>query len=143
MPWVEGAHSLGDHLRGLGREPDADLFAAIAERLLAEAGRGLVHGRHSGDNLLVRERDGRLELQVIDFAHAALRPGFEPEGFARDAGRIAAGLVILGHASAASAARLLDAVAAAWPDARSAPRARERLAAAYRYALAKGPPRRR
>jgi len=140
MRWVEGARSLGAHLRGLGREPDARLLAALAEALLAPARLGLVHGRHSGDNLLVTERAGRLEIGVIDFAHAALGPGFEPEGFARDAGRIAAGLVILGHASPASAARLLDAVAAAWPDAASAGRARGRLDAAYRRSLAEGPP---
>jgi|SRR5262245_55039071 len=140
MPWVEGARSLGEHLRALGREPDPGLLAAIAAALLAEARRGLVHGRHSGDNLLVRERAGRLEVQVIDFAHAALAPGFEPEGFARDAGRIAAGLVLLEHLSAPGAARLLDAVAAAWPDAQSAARARKRLDAAYRRSYAAGPP---
>src|SRR3990172_1385493 len=49
----------------------------------------------SGDNLLVTGSRDRTEVRVIDFAHAALRPGFDPEGFARDAGRIAAGLVLL------------------------------------------------
>jgi hypothetical protein len=140
LRWVDGARSLGAFLRGLGGEPDAEGLGRIAGALLAAARLGLVHGRHSGDNLLVTERAGRTEILVIDFAHAALGPGFDAEGFARDAGRIAAGLVILGHASAATAARLLDAVAAGWPDAASAARARERLAAAYARSLAAGPP---
>jgi hypothetical protein len=141
LRWIDGARSLGAFLRGLGREPDAELLGRIADHLLAAARLGLVHGRHSGDNLLVSERAGRIEISVIDFAHAALAPGFDAEGFARDAGRIAAGLVILEHASAATAGRLLDAIARAWPDPASAPRARERLAAAYRRSLAEGPPR--
>jgi hypothetical protein len=140
LRWVDGTRSLGAFLSGLGREPDAALLGTIADRLLAAARLGLVHGRHSGDNLLVTGRAGGLEIWVIDFAHAELGPGFDAEGFARDAGRIAAGLVILGHASAATAARLLDAAAAAWPDPASAPRARARLAAAYERSLAAGPP---
>jgi hypothetical protein len=141
--WVDGARSLGAFLRGLGREPDAEQLGRIVEHLLAAARLGLVHGRHSGDNLLVTERAGRLEILVIDFAHAAVGPGFDAEGFARDAGRIAAGLVLLGHASAATAARLLDVAAAAWPDAASAAHARRRLDAAYERSLAQGPPRTR
>jgi hypothetical protein len=119
---------------------DAASLAAIADALLDAARLGLVHGRHSGDNLLVTAGERGPVLQVIDFAHASLGPGFAPSGFARDAGRIAAGLVILEHASGATAARLLDAIAARWPDAASAPAARDRLEAAYRRALAAGPP---
>ena len=141
MRWIDGTQSLGAFLRGLGGEPDDARLGRIVGALLEAARLGLVHGRHSGDNLLVRERAGRLEVLVLDFAHARLGSGFDSEGFARDAGRIAAGLVILGHASAATAARLLDAAAAAWPDAASASRARERLATAYARSLAEGPPR--
>ncbi len=140
LRWIDGARSLGAFLRELGREPDAASLAAIADALLDAARLGLVHGRHSGDNLLVTAGERGPVLQVIDFAHASLGPGFAPSGFARDAGRIAAGLVILEHASGATAARLLDAIAARWPDAASAPAARDRLEAAYRRALAAGPP---
>ena len=140
LRWVEQAQNLGAFLRGLGREPDGPALASITEALLAAARLGLVHGRHSGDNLLVTQAEGRPEIRVIDFAHASLAAGFEPEGFARDAGRIAASLVILGHASEATAMHLLGALAAAWPDPPSAPRAPERLDAAYRRSLAEGPP---
>lgn len=134
MRWIDGARSLGAHLRGLGRAPDAASLAAVCEPLLAAARLGLVHGRHSGDNLLVCGSADRIEVRVIDFAHAALRRGFDPEGFAGDAGRIAAGLVILRHATEATAARLLDALAGAWPDGATRDRVRERLEAAFRHA---------
>ena len=140
LRWVERAQSLGVFLRGLGSEPDAEALGPIAGALLAAARLGLVHGRHSGDNLLVTLASGRLEIRVIDFAHASLGAGFEPEGFARDAGRVAAGLVILGHASQATAMRLLGLLEADWPDPASAVRAREWLDAAFARSLAEGPP---
>ena len=140
LRWVEGAQSLGGFLRGLGREPDDAALAPIVDALLGAARLGLVHGRHSGDNLLVTVGSGRPEIRVIDFAHARVGPGFEPRGFARDAGRIAAGLVIFGHATEETAARLLRALAVAGPAPGSAPRAREWLDAAYRRSLAEGPP---
>jgi hypothetical protein len=137
LRWMEDATTLGAFLLSQDAEPSGALLDAVAASLVAAARLGLVHGRHSGDNLLVTRREGRLEIQVIDFAYAELAAGFDAAGFARDAARVAVTLQILGQLSEAGASRLLDAVAAAWPDAERATRARARLDTEFRSVLAR------
>jgi hypothetical protein len=57
--WADGAQTLSAFLRGLGREPEARVFVDVAESLIRAARLGLVHRRHSAENLLVLERGGR------------------------------------------------------------------------------------
>lgn len=94
MHWIEGAVELARHLRDARTQPDRALFERVATRLAEDARLGLVHGRHSTNNLLLVPRDGgEPEIQVIDFAYSSLGVGFDPGGFARDVARVAVGMV--------------------------------------------------
>lgn len=94
MHWIEGAVELAQHLRDARTQPDRALFERVATRLAEDARLGLVHGRHSTNNLLLVPRDGgEPEIQAIDFAYSSLGVGFDPDGFARDVARVAVGMV--------------------------------------------------
>jgi hypothetical protein len=69
--------------------PEPGLLGGLASQLAASARLGLVHHRHSSNNLLVVMQRGEPVLYTIDFPHATLGAGLDPAGFAVDVARIA------------------------------------------------------
>lgn len=136
LPWLEGAVTLTGYLRARGPEPDAVLLDAVAACLVESARLGLVHGRHSSENLLVTEAAAGAELHVIDFAYSRLGPGLDSGGLVDDAARVAHRLLHEGACSRRAVERLFDRIAElAWsPTEASGRRAAldRRLAAALR-----------
>jgi hypothetical protein len=109
MRWIEGAVELSQHLQGARTQPDRALFERVAKRLTDDARLGLVHGRHSTNNLLLVPRDGREpEVQAIDFAYSRLGAGFDPDGFAWDVARVATGMVRRGGVERRNAREFID-----------------------------------
>ena len=140
--WRDGARTLREQLAGRGVDPGPELLCALAAELVAAARLGLVHGRHSGDNLLVVEGPGGPAFETIDFAYSRLADGFDERGFVADVVRIAATLVLTAACSRQAASELLDAVARAGWSPPQAPRARAHLDRELERFLARIPPRR-
>lgn len=91
MAWIENASSLSDAVRDWD-ETDLDYkLAELATFLVAAARLGLVHGRHSSENIMLSPP---LNFHVIDFSHAQLFQNFNAPGFVRDVARIGARLII-------------------------------------------------
>ncbi|MCH7707327.1 MAG: hypothetical protein IH884_02495 [Myxococcales bacterium] len=98
MHWIEGAVELAQHLRDARTQPDRTLFERVAKRLVDDARLGLVHGRHSTNNLLLVPRHGgEPEIQVIDFAYSSLGEGLDPDGYEGDVARVAVAMVLRGR----------------------------------------------
>jgi hypothetical protein len=87
--WLEGADTLTRWLAGRARKADARLIGSLAAQVAAAARLGLVHHRHSSNNLLVVMQGDEPLLYTIDFAYATLGDGLDAAGLARDAARIA------------------------------------------------------
>ena len=87
--WLEGARTLTGWLAGRPGPPAPGLLATLASQLVAAARIGLVHGRHSSENLLVVTRGSEPILYTIDFPFAHLGSGLDPAGLVRDVARIA------------------------------------------------------
>jgi hypothetical protein len=87
--WLEGAVTLTRWLADRPGPPSPALLASVAAQVVAAARLGLVHHRHSSNNLLVVSPDGDPLLHTIDFSHATLDEGLEPGGLAGDVARIA------------------------------------------------------
>jgi hypothetical protein len=87
--WLEGAVTLTRWLAAQPGPPQPRLHAKLAAQVVAAARLGLVHRRHSSNNLLVLEERGEPVLYTIDFAHATLESGLSLPGLACDAARIA------------------------------------------------------
>jgi hypothetical protein len=87
--WLEGSPTLTHWLAARPGPPQPPLLATLASQIVAAARLGLVHRRHSSNNLMVLEQDGEPLLYTIDFAHATLEPGLSLPGLACDAARIA------------------------------------------------------
>ncbi len=86
--WLDGVETLTEYLA----RPDmplADVFERLADALIASARLGLVHGRHSSDNILVDSSGDLPVFYTIDFAFSRLGDGFDANGFVRDVTRIA------------------------------------------------------
>jgi hypothetical protein len=136
LRWLEGARTLTEHLRGLGRDPSPELLDAVAASLVDAARLGLVHGRHSSENLLVTPRPGGVDLWVIDFAYSRLADDLDAEGLVEDAARVAHRLLHERVCSREAMAALFERLARrAWPDPQEASRRRAALAAALDAAL--------
>lgn len=135
--WLDGALTLGATLRGGGAEPAPGLLDAVAEALVDAARRGLVHGRHSSENLLVAPSGaGGVEVYVIDFAYSRLGDGLDPDGLVRDAARVAHRLLHDRACSPEAVTTLFAGIAArAWPDPEEAFRRRGQLARELAAAL--------
>lgn len=126
--WLDEAETLTAHLARRREPPSPTLLERVAARLVNAARKGLVHGRHSSENLLVRFVKGDLEVQTIDFAYASLADGFQDQEFIEDAARVARRLLLENACSEETVLRLFDHVARlAWPDAAEAARGRARL----------------
>lgn len=86
--WLEGVETLTEYLSRLD-PPLTDAFERLADALVAAARLGLVHGRHSSENILVDAHGDRPSFYSIDFAFSRLGRGLDANGFVRDLGRIA------------------------------------------------------
>ena len=114
MTWIESAVTLTDAFHAW---PAADRDArvgALARHLADSAAAGLVHGRHSSENILV---DDEGTFYTIDFSHAQLFPGYRERGFMQDVARIGARLVLERACSREAARALFAATIAAAPTA--------------------------
>jgi len=87
--WLDGAVTLTNWLAERSEPPEPRLLATLASQIAAAARLGLVHRRHSSNNLLVVMQRGEPILYTIDFAHATLGAGLDPAGLAVDTARIA------------------------------------------------------
>jgi hypothetical protein len=87
--WLEGAITLTRWLAERAAPPEPRLLATLASQIAAGARLGLVHHRHSSNNLLVVMQHGEPLLYTIDFPHATLGAGLDAAGLAVDAARIA------------------------------------------------------
>jgi hypothetical protein len=87
--WLDRALTLTAWLAERPGPPPPSLLANLAYQIVAAARLGLVHGRHSSENLLVVTRGGEPVLYTIDFPFAHLGSGLDPAGLARDVARIA------------------------------------------------------
>jgi hypothetical protein len=87
--WLDGSVTLTRWLAAQPGGPQPRLYATLASQIVAAARLGLVHRRHSSNNLLVLEEHGEPVLFTIDFAHATLEPGLSLPGLACDTARIA------------------------------------------------------
>jgi RIO-like serine/threonine protein kinase len=85
--WLDGVETLTDYFARLD-SLGSDVFSRLADALIAAARLGLVHGRHSSENILVDTRGAAPSFYVIDFAYARLGQGFDADGFVRDLARI-------------------------------------------------------
>ncbi len=86
--WLDGVETLTDYLARIG-PPSSDVFERLADALITAARLGLVHGRHSSENILVDTRAEQPAFYAIDFAFSRLGSGFDANGFIRDLARIA------------------------------------------------------
>ena len=87
--WLDGAVTLTNWLAERSQPPEPRLLATLASQIAAAARLGLVHRRHSSNNLLVVMQRGEPVLYTIDFPHATLGAGLDPAGLAVDVARIA------------------------------------------------------
>jgi hypothetical protein len=87
--WLDGAVTLTRWLAAQSGPPAPRLLASLAGQLAAAARLGLVHRRHSSNNLLVVMQRGEPVLYTIDFPHASLGPDLDLPGLACDVARIA------------------------------------------------------
>jgi hypothetical protein len=87
--WLQDAVTLTSWLAERAGPPDPRLLATLASQIAASARLGLVHHRHSSNNLLVVMQNGEPVLYTIDFPHASLGAGLDLGGLAVDVARIA------------------------------------------------------
>ena len=87
--WLHGSVTLTRWLAERGDPPEPRLLAALAAQIAAAARLGLVHHRHSSNNLLVVMQHGEPVLYTIDFPHATLGAALDSAGLAADVARIA------------------------------------------------------
>jgi hypothetical protein len=110
--WLEGAVTLTRWLAAQPGPPEPRLLASFAAQLAAAARLGLVHRRHSSNNLLVVMQHGEPVLYTIDFPHASLGPDLDLPGLACDVARIARWILREQIWSRASVQAFFEAVAA-------------------------------
>ncbi len=141
--WLDGVETLTDYLRRHSEEPPDEMFDRIGESLVAAARLGLIHGRHSSDNILVESSGEEPVFYTIDFAYSRLNSGFDEAGFVRDVARIAHWLWHEKVCSDAALERFFERVAqSAWPEQRTTrSRSKQMLVELERWKrlLAKGP----
>jgi hypothetical protein len=113
MSWIDSARTMSIDVGDLGDDERDAAFKQYAQFFVRSAQLGLVHGRHSSENILVT--DGKRDFYVIDFSHAQLYRAYHPLGFARDVARIGARLVIEESCSAAAVRLLFSHVVRAAP----------------------------
>ena len=87
--WLEGVETLTGYLRRLGDPPAPQVLDEVADALIDAARLGLVHGRHSSENILVGTGAEGPIFYTIDFAYSRLTDRFDAAGFSRDTARIA------------------------------------------------------
>lgn len=133
--WLDGVETLTDYLRRHSAELSDELFDRIAESLVAAAHLGLVHGRHSSENVLVDSAGEGPAFYTIDFAYSRLTSEFDDAGFVRDVARIAQWLCYETVVSNAALERFFERVAGrAWSDPRIAEaRSKQMLAELRRW----------
>jgi hypothetical protein len=86
--WLHGSVTLTRWLAERG-DPEPRLLAVLAAQIAAAARLGLVHHRHSSNNLLVVMQHGEPVLYTIDFPHATVGAALDSAGLAADVARIA------------------------------------------------------
>jgi len=112
LDWLGDTVTLTQAMRDWSAEVRERNLVSLAHALVESAERGLVHGRHSSENILVGDP---LSYHVIDFSHSQVFDRFHPNGFMRDVGRIAARLISEGACTKETAAQFFDAVSQAVP----------------------------
>jgi hypothetical protein len=110
--WLEDAVTLTFWLAQSEGPPDPRLLATLAAQIAASARLGLVHHRHSSNNLLVVMQNGEPLLYTIDFPHATLGAGLDVAGLSVDVARIARWILHEELWSRASVQAFFEAVAA-------------------------------
>jgi hypothetical protein len=110
--WLDGAVTLTRWLAAQPGAPEPRLQACLARQVVAAARLGLVHRRHSSNNLLVVMQHGEPVLYTIDFPHASLGTGLDLNGLACDVARIARWILHEKIWSRASVQAFFEAVAA-------------------------------
>lgn len=112
LEWLNEALTLSAAVRDWAVPVRDRNLAHLARTLVGAASRGLVHGRHSSENILVTDP---LEFQIIDFSHAQIFERFHPAGFSRDVARIGARLVLEEACTKKVVMQFFDEVARAAP----------------------------
>jgi tRNA A-37 threonylcarbamoyl transferase component Bud32 len=110
MDWIPNARTLTELVRNWSAAQFAEHVPALAEFLVSCADRGLVHGRHSSENILFSDDRG---YQLIDFSHAQIYSDFNARGFIHDAARIGSRLLGEDVASRAAVNILFEEIARA------------------------------
>ncbi len=110
--WLHGAVTLTHWLAERGDPPERGLLAVLASQIAAGARLGLVHHRHSSNNLLVVMQHGEPLLYTIDFPHATLGEALDAAGLAVDVARIARWILHEKLWSRATVQEFFEAVAA-------------------------------
>jgi len=107
--WVSDAQTLTNAVSDWGQEDVERNITHLAQALIEAARCGLVHGRHSSENILVT---ASLVFHTIDFSHAQIFKTSHATGFLRDVTRVAARLKLERACSDDFIGRLFDEVAA-------------------------------
>lgn len=110
MDWLDNCSTLSESITRWTDDEMEGNIANLAQSLVYSASCGLVHGRHSSENILMSE-DGR--FNVIDFSHAQLFRTFNTRGFVHDVGRIGARLKLENACDNATVITLFRAVVSA------------------------------
>lgn len=88
MRWIEGSMTLRDHTHDAGGRLPVETWKTIVNVLLDSAKKGLVHGGHSPENILIVEKESGVEVTVIDLAESVLHDALDEEGYINDVVRI-------------------------------------------------------
>ena len=88
MHWMDDAIPLRDYIANAGGRLSIEAWQTIADVLLDSAEKGLVHGGHSPDNILVAERESGLEVTIIDLAESVIHDAMDEEGYVNDLSRL-------------------------------------------------------
>lgn len=130
MRWVQNSRTLQAELDANGGALGAAQWDRVAELVVDSARKGLVHGGHSPENILVVGNGEWTDLCLIDFAESNMHPSFQEAGFLADVRRICRRMV----ASETEKQHFLAAVTRqAWPEP-------ERAAEYFQRLLAKPEP---
>ena len=112
LEWLGDAVTLTQAMRDWPAEVRERNLVSLAHALVESAEHGLVHGRHSSENILVGDP---LRYHIIDFSHSQVFDRFHPKGFMRDVGRIGARLISEDACTQDTVVRFFDEVAHALP----------------------------
>jgi tRNA A-37 threonylcarbamoyl transferase component Bud32 len=116
MQWLDESRTLYDLIRE--DSTDDAMWKSVASTLVDSAKKGLAHGGHSSENIMIRQENGQPTAYIIDFAESQLAPSGEidMDGFVRDLRRIVRRTVNQGDCSHEQLQPLVDALGECWLD---------------------------